>query len=276
MPRRDDAPAISLFSFQDIITSITGIMFLVVLMLVLLILDVREVAEPGRPSAADIAALRDRLHSLRRELALRSAGDRELEARIAALRALHLDEMEERLHSLRGEISAQECVAAALRGELEQNTRTLNALERDVQSLSDRKAAKERLFEERSGELAASEKIVEALEKREAIRRRLVHFTIDQAFGKSPVLVECGADGIRVLEVRENRRHDFRDGAASAERFLNWAKSRNSGEVYFSLLVKPAAFGYARLLRTALGEAGFQRGYEIMPGDEFSIFDGEE
>ena len=33
MPKRDHTPAISLFSFQDIITSITGIMFLVVLLL---------------------------------------------------------------------------------------------------------------------------------------------------------------------------------------------------------------------------------------------------
>ena len=38
MSRKDDTPAISFFSFQDIITSITGIMFLVVLILVLMIL----------------------------------------------------------------------------------------------------------------------------------------------------------------------------------------------------------------------------------------------
>ena len=38
MPKQDHTPAVSLFSFQDIITSITGIMFLVVLLLLLFIL----------------------------------------------------------------------------------------------------------------------------------------------------------------------------------------------------------------------------------------------
>ena len=38
MSKKDNTPAISFFSFQDIITSVTGIMFLVVMLLVLMVL----------------------------------------------------------------------------------------------------------------------------------------------------------------------------------------------------------------------------------------------
>ena len=46
MSRKDDSPAISLFSFQDIITSITGIMFLVVILLVIFLFE-------SKPKKAD-------------------------------------------------------------------------------------------------------------------------------------------------------------------------------------------------------------------------------
>ena len=49
MPKQDHTPAVSLFSFQDIITSITGIMFLVVLLLLLFILEAEPEAAGREP-----------------------------------------------------------------------------------------------------------------------------------------------------------------------------------------------------------------------------------
>ena len=53
MSKKDDSPASSLFSFQDIITSIPGIMFLVVLLLLLLIFEADPVAEPPKQTDKD-------------------------------------------------------------------------------------------------------------------------------------------------------------------------------------------------------------------------------
>ena len=57
MSKKDDSPAISLFSFQDIITSITGIMFLVVLLLLLLIFESKPITPQEKQSDRDRQAM---------------------------------------------------------------------------------------------------------------------------------------------------------------------------------------------------------------------------
>ena len=68
MSARDDSPPVSLFSFQDIITSITGIMFLVVLLLALIILDSsilnsasEEKSSAAPPPAQDLTELKQKI-----------------------------------------------------------------------------------------------------------------------------------------------------------------------------------------------------------------------
>ena len=63
MSKKDNSPAISFFSFQDIITSITGIMFLVVMMLVLMILIQPDAAQKQKEQAVS-----DQLKTLREEM----------------------------------------------------------------------------------------------------------------------------------------------------------------------------------------------------------------
>ena len=77
MPKQDHTPAVSLFSFQDIITSITGIMFLVVLLLLLFILEAEPEAA-GREPREKLKEAAARVEELRRQLDLNRAADREL------------------------------------------------------------------------------------------------------------------------------------------------------------------------------------------------------
>ena len=81
MPKQDHTPAVSLFSFQDIITSITGIMFLVVLLLLLFILEAEPEAA-GREPREKLKEAAARVEELRRQLDLNRAADRELLGRL--------------------------------------------------------------------------------------------------------------------------------------------------------------------------------------------------
>ena len=66
MAAKDNSPAISFFSFQDIITSITGIMFLVVIMLVLMVLQQSSSApqQKSRELQKELTALEGELKQL--------------------------------------------------------------------------------------------------------------------------------------------------------------------------------------------------------------------
>ena len=74
--KEEEASAISLFSFQDIITSITGIMFLVVLLLVLILLtshepsaqEVKTENEESKEMLEQLAVLQEQLHLQARTL----------------------------------------------------------------------------------------------------------------------------------------------------------------------------------------------------------------
>ena len=85
MPKQDHTPAVSLFSFQDIITSITGIMFLVVLLLLLFILEAEPEAA-GREPREKLKEAAARVEELRRQLDLNRAADRELLRKIGEYR----------------------------------------------------------------------------------------------------------------------------------------------------------------------------------------------
>ena len=267
MPKQDHTPAVSLFSFQDIITSITGIMFLVVLLLLLFILEAEPEAA-GREPREKLKEAAARVEELRRQLDLNRAADHELLRKIGEYRRNDprlLQQRREELQRQARELSA-EAELAGLRRDLEAAEKRREELRLQL------KAAGQRETELR-GEL-------EQAENRELRRRRLVPYTVDGDFGMDPVLAECGPDGIRALALADKSVHDFRRPGAltyfeSVEAFMSWARTLDASRVYFCVLVKPAAFRYAEVTASQLQAAGFRRGLEVMPSDESTIF-GEE
>ena len=88
MPRsNEDESPISLFSFQDIITSITGIMFLVVLLLVLIMLSSFE-KNTSDPVAAETCRLTRELSELKKKLQSLQNNQTELAEQLAKLKKL--------------------------------------------------------------------------------------------------------------------------------------------------------------------------------------------
>lgn len=73
MKRHD--PTITLFSFQDIITSVMGIMILIILVMALQLVTQRVAAEQEVTSPMNLEALREKVQELRRQLAELSATD---------------------------------------------------------------------------------------------------------------------------------------------------------------------------------------------------------
>lgn len=279
MPKRDHTPAISLFSFQDIITSITGIMFLVVLLLLLFILE----AEPktsDREVRRKLKEAEERIEALRGQLAANRSAGRGLLRKIEEYRRNDPRLLQQRRRELQQELPR--LAAEAVRSEAEEKAlESESAALRHEQETAEKRREELRLLVQaakRHGAELRGE--LEQAEKQELSRRRLVPYTVDGNSGLDPVLAECGPDGIRVLVPADKSVHDFRRPGAltsleSVEAFMSWVRTLDASKVYFCVLVKPSAFRYAEVTASQLLAAGFRRGLEVMPSDESTIF-GEE
>lgn len=274
MARDEDNSAISLFSFQDIITSITGIMFLVVLLLLLFVITSRpRPPEPAPESAAQ--PLTEKLAELQHQLDQLTRRDDALQQRLAELRQLSPAAVEARLKELRQAVDdarrtneAEDARQRRLATEAATLTLEHEELERRQQTV-------------RNAESVAAEnlkRLTAELERKEAEfnqRRRVMEYAVDRTMPQVPALAEVGRDGVKVLLLSDRKIHDFQvagDGTAGVRRFLEWARTRKAAQEYFCVLVRPGGFRYAEDILDRLKTMGFERGLEILPNDEATIF----
>ena len=272
MARKAEENAISLFSFQDIITSITGIMFLVVLLLLLIAVTSRPAAKPAEAPARE---LQRQLDELRRQLTDCEAAERDLDGKLAELRKLSPEMLAARLAELNRELGAVRTAAehavrekTRLEARLAEQTRRMEETVRRRDELQRQSAERQQKLEERARELENARQQAER-------NARVVDYVVDRASSKNPVLAELGSDGIQLLVLSENRHEDFRkpgQAAESAAEFLKWVRARSAQHEYYSILVKPGGFRYAEALASQLREMGLERGLEILPDDRTTIF----
>ena len=93
MASKDNSAAVSFFSFQDIITSITGIMFLVVIMLVLMVLQQgpMKVQQKNREIQAELTALKKEMKQIQDVLIQLRRQAAEQNRRIEELKKLRIE-----------------------------------------------------------------------------------------------------------------------------------------------------------------------------------------
>ena len=194
MSRKDNSPGISFFSFQDIITSITGIMFLVVLMLVLMILNspshaarqkAREVSEEIGKLEEDLTVLRKSLEQLDRQT------DRQRK-RVAELEKLKLETLPELKLSLIRKLTALD---EAMLQIVSETKRFVSLRKKEsatgVQLQADLVAANTRC-DELKQEITQIQAMLAEKQKLYKRIKNVLRFVWNRQDGRDPVLLVCG------------------------------------------------------------------------------------
>lgn len=277
--RRSGGTPLSFFSFQGVITGLTGILIAVALLLALDALRANASAaspappEPGVEPGPPIERLRADL-------------DAENE-RLRAARA--------RRDTLRAELDRNPRISLPrLRLETDQTKREIAPLEEELERLRQearKEAARLQAAEKRSKDADANRKRAEAEEARleEQIRKakagRAIAFIPERGDGKRVVLVECARDRIVIHGTGAPRPHVVQDPEALTiepivRAFARWLEGRDPEKERLVYLLRPEAVPwFADLVRLHRREGGPARdwdfGYEPLE-PEAEVLEGGE
>ncbi len=251
--RASDA-AVSLFSFQDIMTAVMGILILITLLMALdltvtISQPAQAAAKPGMASATDLAALRARQTHL------------EQQYREALARATQLGEMQ----------GADDTVVQQARGRLVLAYQHLEALQEKVERaraiLADAPNPKE--VQAQLDELDRAEAEIERLSALIDQRRRHPRLSYIHQRGatRTPILIDVSnrAFGVGMIDDPESALWLTNpDKALRLRQLQELARNRNSHREYFVLLLRPSAFDQYDAVNQVLRSAGFAVGLELI------------
>ncbi|MBQ4328507.1 MAG: hypothetical protein IJC27_02150 [Lentisphaeria bacterium] len=280
MSRKDDSPAISLFSFQDIITSITGIMFLVVIMLMIFLFESKpkssddpETAKMKKSVAAEITALQKSLDELKKEEERQKKALEELMKMSPEKIAARKRELEKKYAQVAQNL---------LKLQQEQNEMRLfiqNAAE-NIRTMQEKLAVDKEQLAKETLESAENKKNLENLKKQLEEVKKAATFSVESSSDKNFILAEFGKDGFMVKDFSAQVDHDLRIPGASADehidKFIDWVSTRDKNSELVSVIIGPANLKHWNEIANRLKKLSFGYGVEFYPDDNTTIFTGKQ
>lgn len=265
--RRSNASApVSLFSFQDIITSVMGVLLFVVLLMATQTAVVAEAVVKGSNAGSGeslsqiLAALQGRLDEVRLRMA--SLGQQVARSQTAG-DMTDVVEARSRLARLYEDIVTSE---DALRREFASLQAATGQGERGAEVLA--------LVQERDQKVALLKGELDALR----LNKRLTYIA-RQDYPKQPLVVELAGDSIRFAgsadaeEPAVTLAHSR--GAERLTALLTLLGDFSPGDYYVLLVCKPSGVSAFDGLRSAISERGFNIGTDVIPED-WSVLTGED
>lgn len=275
--RRVSGNPVSLFAFQDIITSVTAIMILMVLILTLEFVTrarTAGVVEDHRRVATDLAA------------SVRAAEERvkSLQQELAGARAAARNATAESAESLRRRLATAQATQAGLERDL------ARAVEAEARAATERRTAEDRLLamqakaadaaglEAERAAAAAAARALESANDAERERQRAVDsgatqptrllFNPSADGGKVAVIVELAAEGVTVLPPGGGDRQPLGWGLTGPSfAFTRWLAGRRRGGEYIVIMLRPSGIDRYDAVRKAIVAAGIDVGTELVPED---------
>ena len=279
--RRSNQPTISLFSFQDIITSVTAI-----LILILLILTVELVTQSVKKAAADPAAttrsladavadMAEVVAALEKSVAnaapLVTVADKAAAARTAKV-------LRDQIEWARQQLADARAVETAARMRAEAATKLAQAAEQEKEIVTEQnRSAKDRAAraEDLAAENARRRAEVEADPQAGATPSRggEVVFTRDEASGRQPWLLEVSAAGMSSMRLGSGTPVPLGRPATAGSQLDQWLSTLNPSRDHILLLIRPSGTDISNEVRGLLRSRDIPFGVEII-GEETVIHDG--
>ena len=249
---------ISLFSFQDIITSVTGVMILLTLLLTLELIEsseqspavqttnhVDDIKKRLSEEQAELEELKSRINSDSDNLTTTASKDKDtLKKEIAELEAklggLYVDQ--DHLKKKRDNISKT-------KKKIETTKKTIKEMEQERKEIEEKiKQANKKLFQ-------VSDGMMVLLEPRVGDNRE-------------PWVVEIFGGRILIVSAQNKMR---KETFTSASRFKTWLRSKKPRDIYFYLLVHEDGTKDFRAIRDEVIANGFDFGVDLLLANQKAV-----
>lgn len=280
---RSKAPTISLFSFQDIVTSVTAIVILIVLLMTLeLITRVEKsgVSAEDQRTARALASAIGEMEALVQQLRT-EASDLTRAASDAAGYSVH--DTVEREQTARQEAQALRDAIRTLEVELRDARAEQRARERELSRANSTEVAK---LANRAEAMLTRAAEIETTNRNESRRQaeerkalvkdeggaRTLIFNVPPGSSLRPLLVELSGDGLVAASVAGEAVERFSWGifGTAPTGFTNWLKSRDPTREYVVLLLRPSGVARYNSTRQSIVDAGLEVGTELI-GEQISV-----
>lgn len=252
---RNSEPPVSLFSFQDIITSLTGIMIFFLLLLSLNIIELMQKNQADTPEYQELArakaknaVLKNQIAEISRDIAnyrekIRSARQQDRSALL--IERYRLEKKLRELASRHRELEKRKSEAAERQSQLEKRNRQLAKEKRDLEEHAKQNRSSADSNERLKKQIAELRREIER-------RRQEVRVTVDSSIRKIPLLLECSVDRIRVVQLQPRSIRVFERKSPISSELANevaaYLQSFAGEKYYFVFMIKPSAAGYIHYL----------------------------
>lgn len=276
--RRRSTAAFSLFSFQDIITSVTAILILLVLILALELLNRRQEAAAA-DSTVSRAALEQAavtLEALVRQLAAIVPTDepRPLVGRTPGELARDVRVVEDQSRQAAADAQVARAVEVRARA-LAADAVARLAEARTIRDAADRMKEDVARVDEEATQLAlANQREADRLaRKREELVQQPVPgaelvFNAPKDSDTQAWIVEVSIDGLTVVKLGSNQRRPLGAGVGPGSAAAGWLSKLDASRDHVLILVRPSGVDGVDDIREALTEAGIPFGIDFIAEDQ--------
>ena len=272
---RSSQPTISLFSFQDIITSVTAILILLVLILSLELVTRTAAAaarDPGSTTRAMAAAVADMelvVDALEADLAARQSQVVRVPGVDAARTARILREQIERMRQQLADSRTVEREAERIAGsrvkdlrEAEQDVEGVAAIRQEAEAVAAAAQAMEVENDRRREEIEAKKQTAGASD-----RGGEVVFTRDSPSGTRPWLLDVAADGVAAVRLGTGKPDRFGTEVGAGSLLDRWIASLDSSHDHVLVLVRPSGVELSAEVSQRLRDRGVPFGVDLIRED---------
>ena len=263
--RTEGRSPIALFSFQDIITSVTGIMILVVVLLILEVINRKSFEVAASAPVMKMSTITDAQDEIASMQVEKEKLDNEVERRHEIIAELARLDPRQIKSDIKREEDKNEGLSErleALRAKLEKQRRQAGKAE---------KAATQGDHE--------LQRLKEQLARIKTENRVTFDFLRTD---KMPILVQCSQEGIQVKildsspKIRSFPSSGSADHKGCLSSFGQWVRGINKDKNALVVLVKPSAAPYAVRVINMLYKEKFDVGYEPLEESKTAIFNDED
>lgn len=281
--RRSESP-ISLFSFQDIITSVTAIMILLVLILTLELIakmDRKGAAVDDRRVVEDLSQSIEAMRKRCRELEQQTANAQSTAEKVAS-QSVRQVESDLRREQRRSEAARQKLAALVIKAQ--EAKEALRAAERELVKVQ-KATPVARDAAARASRAAATAAELEKSNERERLRQEVAKKELaDQPKSVSklvfnppvgeqlkPLLIEVSNAGVAAMNDDGSGVQDFGWGLVGpSTEFTAWLARRNKSREYVVIMLRPSGLDRLEATRKVISDAGLELGVELV-SDEMDI-----